>query len=439
MARTARKQIAIKDEGVTLVEDVDSVDFAGAGVTGTATGKDVTETIPSGGGGGSGLPATDDTIVIQNLADPTKQMRFDASGVTAGQTRVLTIPDKNGTLACMDDIVSPIPASYLDIDGGLVANSDVKVPSQKAVKTYVDNAVTGLFDFKGATDASGNPNYPVGLKGDFYVISVAGKIGGASGKSVDVGDVYIASADNAGGTEAAVGTSWFVLEHNLTGVLLTSDLDTDGTLAANSDSKIATQKATKTYADLKLAKASNLSDVANAATAFGNIKQAATTSATGVSELTTDTEVSTGTDPDRTITPNALAHSTYGYRIVEFPIGGPTSIAIVNTDDTLTYHFRVLECMNGWNLVYVAASAKVAGTTNATTIQVRNITQAADMLSTPINLDSATTDSTAAATQPVIDTNNDDVATGDQITIRIPTVSTTPPQGVVVTVAFQKA
>ena len=30
-----------------------------------------------------------------------------------------------------------------------------------------------------------------------------------------------------------------------------SDVDTDGTLAANSDSKVATQKATKTYADLK--------------------------------------------------------------------------------------------------------------------------------------------------------------------------------------------
>src|ERR1035437_4901644 len=31
----------------------------------------------------------------------------------------------------------------------------------------------------------------------------------------------------------------------------TSDLDTDGTLAANSDTKVATQKATKTYADTK--------------------------------------------------------------------------------------------------------------------------------------------------------------------------------------------
>jgi hypothetical protein len=125
-----------------------------------------------------------------------------------------------------------------DTDGTLAANSDAKVATQKAVKTYVDGAVTGLLDFKGSTDCSANPNYPAASKGDAYVVSVAGKIGGASGSSVDIGDVYVASADNAGGTQASVGASWFLLEHNLAGALL----------AAN-----------------------NLSDVANAATARANL------------------------------------------------------------------------------------------------------------------------------------------------------------------------
>lgn len=87
-----------------------------------------------------------------------------------------------------------------------------------ATKTYVDTAVTGLLDFKGSTDASSNPNYPAASKGDAYYVSVAGKIGGASGKVVSVGDVYVASADNAGGNEATVGTSWFVLEGNISGL-----------------------------------------------------------------------------------------------------------------------------------------------------------------------------------------------------------------------------
>ena len=91
-----------------------------------------------------------------------------------------------------------------------------------ATKQYVDNLVAGLLDFKGSQDCSANPNYPAASKGDSYYVSVAGKIGGASGKSVDVGDLVVASADNAGGTEASVGASWFVLEHSLSGVALTS-------------------------------------------------------------------------------------------------------------------------------------------------------------------------------------------------------------------------
>lgn len=84
-------------------------------------------------------------------------------------------------------------------------------------------SVTGLLELKGSTDCSSNPNYPNALVGDAYYVTVAGKIGGASGKSVDIGDLYVAKADNAGGTEASVGTSWFVLEHNLVGALLASN------------------------------------------------------------------------------------------------------------------------------------------------------------------------------------------------------------------------
>src|SRR3990167_7001481 len=124
-----------------------------------------------------------------------------------------------------------------DADGTLAANSDLRVATQKAVKTYVDNAVTGLLDFKGNINCSTNPNYPAALKGDTYAVSVAGKIGGASGVNVDVGDMVVASADNAGGTQAEVGSSWFVLEHNLVGVLLAgnnlSDLTNTSTARTN--------------------------------------------------------------------------------------------------------------------------------------------------------------------------------------------------------------
>ena len=93
-----------------------------------------------------------------------------------------------------------------------------------------------FFDFKGSFSASGNPNYPVGLKGDVYYISVAGKVGGASGKTVTVGDTLICSADVAAGDEAARGASWFVTQSNLD---MTNVAITGGSITGITDLAVA--------------------------------------------------------------------------------------------------------------------------------------------------------------------------------------------------------
>lgn len=89
-----------------------------------------------------------------------------------------------------------------------VASADI------ATKNYVDNLVSSAMDFKGAIDASTNPNYPAATAGDVYVISVAGKIGGASGLDVQAGDMVLCTVTNAGGDQATVGSSWTILENN---------------------------------------------------------------------------------------------------------------------------------------------------------------------------------------------------------------------------------
>jgi hypothetical protein len=113
------------------------------------------------------------------------------------------------------------------LDLGNVDNtSDINKPVSTAQQAAIDAAVAGLLDDKGPVDCSANPNYPAALKGDCYRVTVAGRIGGASGIVVEIGDLVICSASNIGGSQASVGTSWYAVQSNLIGAASTS-----GTLA----------------------------------------------------------------------------------------------------------------------------------------------------------------------------------------------------------------
>lgn len=120
-------------------------------------------------------------------------------------------------------------ADLLDFstDGTLAANSDTAIASQKAIKTYVDGliAANDAMVFKGVIDASTNPNYPAADAGHTYRISVAGKIGGASGANVESGDLLLCLADStAAGDQATVGASWAIVQTNIDGALTTANI-----------------------------------------------------------------------------------------------------------------------------------------------------------------------------------------------------------------------
>lgn len=173
-----------------------------------------------------------------------------------------------------------------------LGSSTTNAPSQAAVKAYADAliAANDAMVFKGVLDASASPNYPAANRGDTYKISVAGKVGGASGVNVEVGDLIICITDGtAAGTQATVGANWTIVQSNIDGAVvgpasavsgdfatfsgtsgkLVQDsgisLDTDGTLTANSNTKIPSQAAVKTYAQPKDATLTALAGLTTAA------------------------------------------------------------------------------------------------------------------------------------------------------------------------------
>ncbi len=114
-----------------------------------------------------------------------------ASETSAGITRYATTPESNDP-----------------------ANNTTSVTPQKMI-AYVSDKVTGLWENKGPINCANNPNYPAGVSGDAYTVSVAGRIGGASGAQVEVRDVIYCVEDNNGGTQTAVGGRWNVIQTNL--------------------------------------------------------------------------------------------------------------------------------------------------------------------------------------------------------------------------------
>ena len=80
--------------------------------------------------------------------------------------------------------------------------------------------------------------------------------------------------------------------------------------------------------------------------------------------------------------------------------------------------------LNGMNLVAAHAYCSTVSSAGTPTVQIRNVTDAVDMLSVAITIDANEYTSYTAATQPTIDTNHDDVATGDRIAVDIDVAGT---------------
>lgn len=99
--------------------------------------------------------------------------------------------------------------------------------------------------------------------------------------------------------------------------------------------------------------------------------------------------------------------------------------------------YRVPSTLNGFKLVAVAAALSAQSSSGVVGVQVRNVTAAANILSTVLTIDANETDSSTAATPAVIDPAANGVATANLLRIDI-TAAGTAAKGLIVELQFQK-
>ena len=142
----------------------------------------------------------------------------------------------------------------------------------------------------------------------------------------------------------------------------------------------------------------------------------ASATAEGISELATSAEINTGTDAARTITPDTLAGSNFGKRVVIVDV---VEQATALTTGDGKWRFRVPPEFNGMNLVDIWIKVWTAGSSGGVSVALYNQTDSQDMLSVNVTIDSTETDSLTAATAYTINTSYDDVATGDILRVDV--------------------
>ena len=258
---------------VNISGDITAV-VAGSGLTGGGTGGSVTLDVN----------VDNATIEVDNDIVRVKDLGITTAKLNDGAVTTIKIGANQVTLAKLAQIANntvigntsggAATPSEVVIVTDLASASSTTLATSAAIKTYIDTNVGNLGNLEGAWDASSG-SFPVGSSpvagtkaGDYWYVSVAGTTGGVA---FNVGDVIVAKVNNASTSSAA---DWIQLEVN---------------------------------------------------------RDQATETVLGLAEIATQTEVNTGTDDQRIVTPLKLKtfidNRTGGYA-ANIGNGAATSYAV---------------------------------------------------------------------------------------------------------------
>lgn len=259
----------------------------------------------------------------------------------------------------------------------------------------------------------------------------------------DGADTITIAATGGGGTVTTSGSpasgnlAKFSGSTAITSGDLSGDVTTSGTLATT----IGNAKVTLA----KIANAGANSRLLGAGSAGSGASYTELTLGTGLTmgasslavDVASSSDVTTGSSATKPMPPDALRGSDYGKRFVQLLAGSDYTSALT-TGDGKDYWSAPSE-FNGWNLVGVFGVVLTVSTSGLPTFQVARVRAGtpADTLTTKLTIDANERDSSTAATAAVINTSNDDVATGDVFRLDCD-VAGTGTAGAIVTLIFQK-
>lgn len=282
----------------------------------------------------------------------------------------------------------------------------------------------------GQINATGDPNFPEALQGQyFHIFGGDGNLGG--GMPVVVGDIVFATDDVVTGDFATVGVSWSFLVNTSAGAGATA-------FVALTDVDLTTPAAGDLFYW-------NGTDVVNLGPGTNGqwLRYDIGTDSPFWDDFVIDISswldlLDFGDDWGATPFrgdgfwfalppgPDGYVYTTHGpdaNPTWEPPSGDNTIVVqllVHNANDTAALvtgdgkgYFIIPPELNGMNLVGVFAGLVTSSSSGIPTFQLANVTQGADMLSTKLTVDAGENSSLNPAVAAVIDASNDDVATGD--------------------------
>jgi len=153
------------------------------------------------------------SVLALAIADAISGTSGLMSGAHYDLVNGATAANTNDTIVKRDGS-GGIAVSTVAMSSGTVTSNPTGV-NDIVNKSYVDTLVASGTSAINDFDASANPDYPAASKGDLYHVTVAGKVGGASGPDVEVGDSFKAKVNVVSGDHATVGSDWIIMQNNL--------------------------------------------------------------------------------------------------------------------------------------------------------------------------------------------------------------------------------